>query len=338
MASQYQGLRATHWSSHLFFDTGDYPATKSGSESESESEFEYWRVKNTVLASIHLFVSLAFLVGILFGLPVKASFDVALSFMVSWPGALYTGWLDPSHGNVIGLILLALIQLTIWADFFVRTVMKDKWPLWIVATVFLSFTVANFLRIVDWYLRRFLGLGWYGMHHSVHLEPDEDALSDEEELLEQYSDGLLGLAYRDQLERTGQGTVSPREDESDDNDVDEDDVNSQLQYRDDQGDSFSAPAGRLPSRVTIDDCEEGPSAILFRSPLQSQQDPLQSTQQGSHFKQLSFRPRFRWQEKVPDHFRRGLVSFSMWFGIFYLGFEAGCLYMGHHYCKMGLNL
>lgn len=341
MSSSYQGIRATHWSTNLFFDTGDYPATKG--EFESESEFEDWRFTNTILALIHCLASLAFLVGVLCGLPIKAFGDVALSFMISWPGAMYTGWLDPSHGQIIGLIVLALVQLAIWTDFFVRTVMRDKWPVWCVATVFLSFTVANFLRIMHWYLRRFLGLGVYGLHHPVRREPNEDALPDEdtlceEDILEPYNDGLLGSAYRDQLEGTGQGTASPQEDESDDNDANEDEVTSQPRYRDGNRDLSSSPAGKSQPSATIDNWKERPSVVPTCSPPQSQQNPSQTSQQGPRFKQLSFQPRFRWQEKVPDHFRRGLVSLSLWLGMSYLVLEAGCLYMGNHYCNMDLKL
>ena len=336
----YQGMRATHWSTNLFFDTGDYPAFKD----ESASEFEDWRVTNTIFAMIHSLANIAFLFGCVVGVPVKTVFDVLLSCIISWPGAMYAGWMDPSHGQIIGLIVITMIQLAIWTDFFVRTVMTDRWLVWCVATVFLLFTIANFLRMVRWYLRRFLSLDMYGMNHQVHLEPgedaspDEDTLCDEDALLEPYSDGLLGLAYRDQQEGTRQETGSSHQDEPNENDVNEDDVLSQLQHRDCNRDSSSAPAVGLQSRVLIDVREDGPSTIPTRNPPQSEQNPSPPSRQGPRFKQLSFQPRFRWQEKVPDHFRRGLVAISLGFGMFYLIFEAGSLYMGYHYCKMDLKM
>ena len=336
----YQGMPATHWSTNLFFDTGDYPAFKG----ESASEFEDWRGINTIFAIIHSLANFAFLFGCLVGLPVKTVFDVFLSCIISWPGAFYAGWMDPSHGQIIGLIVITMIQLAIWTDFFVRTVMTDKWPVWCVATVFLLFTIANFLRILRWYLRRFLSLDLYGMNHQVHLEPgedaspDEDTLCDEDALLEPYSDGLLGLAYRDQQEGTRQETGSPRQDEPNENDVDEDDVHSQLQHRDCNRDSSSAPAVGLQPRVLTDVREDGPSTIPTRNPPQSEQNPSPPSRQGPRFKQLSFQTRFRWQEKVPDHFRRGLVAISLGFGMFYLIFEAGSLYIGYHDCKMDLKM
>ena len=222
--------------------------------------------------------------------------------------------------------------------------MVDRWPVWCVVIVFLSFTIANFLRILHWYLRRFLGLGMYGMNDQVHLEPggdaspDEDTFYDEDASIEPYSDGLLGLAYRDQQEGTRQRTGSPRRDEPNDNDANEDDAHSQLQYCDCNRDSFSAPAVRLQPRIITHNWEDGPSTVPTRNPPQSEQNPSQPSRQGPRFKQLSFQPRFRWQEKVPDRFRRGLVALSLGFGMFYLIFEAGSLYMGYHYCKMELKM
>ena len=354
MAPGYQGQRATHWSTHLFLDTGDYPAIKD--DAEPESEFEDWRAQNTIMAIIHCLASMVFLLICLgLGLDFSGFMDVALSFFLSFPITMFTGWLDPVHGEIVGLILLLTVQLAIWTDFFVRTVVIDKfsrWPLCLVGTALLLFIFANLLRVVHWYWRRFLGLGMHRADRQVGPEIDEDALpepySDENALVpphgdedgpsESYSDGLLGLAYREQLEASGQQPDTSKMGKPGDNDTDEEDHDSQMQPYHDTEEPPPASVVRAQSPVLTEDYGEGPSALPISPPLSQQDFSLQTRQQESHFKPLSFQPRFRWQENVPNRFHKSLASLSLCCGICYLGAEAASLSMGKHYCKMNIPL
>ena len=82
---------------------------------------------------------------------------------------------------------------------------------------------------------------------------DEDALltlhGDADGLSEWYSDGLLGLAYREQLEASGQQTNISKMGKPVDNDTDEEDRDSQMQHYHDNEELSPASALRAQSPV-----------------------------------------------------------------------------------------
>ena len=147
-----------------------------------------------------------------------------------------------------------------------------------------------------------------------------------------------GLAYREQLEASGQQTNKSKVSKPVDNDTDEEDRDSQMQHYHDNEEPSPASAVRAQSPVLTDNYGEGPSALPISPPLSQQGFSLQTRQQEPFFKALSFQPRFRWQENVPDRFHQSLASFSLCCGICYLGAEAASLSMGKHYCKMNIPL
>ena len=353
MASDHQGQRATRWPTHLFFDTGYYPAIKDGIE--SESEFEDWKVKNTILAIIHSLVSMLFLLICLVLEPDFSGFiDVGLSVFLSFPITMYTSWLDPLHAEILGLILLDTLQFAVWIDFFVRTVIIGKTsrrPQCILGTALLIFTFVNLLRVVHWYLRCFLCLGMHKAGGEANLEIDENALpepyseenallpphSDEEELPGSYSDGLLGLADREQLEETRQQTNSSKMNKFGGKDTDEGHDSQPQRYHDNDRPS-PASAIRAQSPFLTDDYAE-PTALQISPPPPRQGDSLQVRQQELHSKPLSFHPRFKWQQSnLPSRFHKSLASLSLCLGICYLSAETASLSMGAHYCRMNIPL
>ena len=196
-------------------------------------------------------------------------------------------------------------------DFFARTVIIGKasrWPQCIAGTALLLFTFANLLRVVHWYLRRFLGLGMHKAGGEAGLEIDEDALrepyndenafllpphGDEDGLPESYGNDLLGLAYREQQEGTRHQTDSSKMNKFSGKDTDEKNHDSQPKRSHDNDEPPPASAIRTSSPFLTDDYGEGPSALGITPPPPRQGDPLQVGQPEPHPKPISFHPRFR---------------------------------------------
>ena len=192
----------------------------------------------------------------------------------------------------------------------------------IVSTVLLPLAVVNLLRITHWYWRNFLGSSTNSARRQAQRSPDDEASAepyrDDDSSVETYSDGLLGSIYRDQLDGRNPETSLNLIYSSKDNGI-YDDINSELPYHDDNIDSSSAPADKTPISMTgqngegpstlRDEIGEGPSTKPTHSHTQWPQDLLEPSQNGppfeglsfqphirdgSHFKELSLQPRFRW--------------------------------------------
>ena len=317
------------------------------------SEFDAYSIMTVMLSTLYVLpILLLAIVDLCFLGQMNALAEIILCGVVSILTTLYTVQLNPRHGEIIVLVFLTLVQLTIWAEFFVRVVLIETkpWPLRVVATLSLSYAFGHLLFILHWYLRRFLGLGLDRGHRPTGVGTDEDepleSYSDENALVEpyrdnsdalpeSYSDGLLGLAYREQLEAMRQMAGSSKTDPSGNNDTDDEDPNSQLQYH---YDNMKSPSTSANPPATTSKCWGGPSTVPKVAPPPSPQDLLQSWEQGSHFRPLAFEPRFRWQEKVPGRFYRDMVSISLGAGIYYLVMQAAILYMRQRNCKMKIIL
>ena len=173
--------------------------------------------------------------------------------------------------------------------------------------------------------------------------PSVKMSDNDDELLECHGDGLLDSVYRHQLKKKLHSSNLHLRGGLENKEIYEDDINIALPYPDPDEDNSLAPGHEPPFPAMKDGVGEGPSTIPTTSPSQKSQDPPQPSQinpspkdvtSQTGFQNLSFEPRFRWQERVPLLFGRGLLFRGLGFGIPYLIFISGEIYKERYYCKM----
>ena len=173
--------------------------------------------------------------------------------------------------------------------------------------------------------------------------PSVKMSDNDDELLECHGDGLLDSVYRHQLKKKLHSSNLHLKSGLENKEIYEDDITIALAYSDPDEDKSSTPGHETRFLAMTDGVGEGPSIIPIVSSSENSQDPPQTSQDNPsskdfisqpHFQNLSFEPRFRWQERVPLLFGRGLLFCGLGFGIPYLIFMSGDLYTEKHYCMV----
>lgn len=348
---------ASHWSTHLFLDTSKGLRIYT----RDEAAFDDWKIRTTLIFGINFLVSMALFVAFGVGLGGEdEAVYVFLAVVLAWPSMFLVGWLDPSNREFMFLILVTLLHVTLWTWAFIRVMFLDNsssWLIKITSTILLPVTAVNLFRITRWYWKCFLDIdmNWPRRQARILLddemsgEPyrDEDASAEtsdnDDELLESHGDGLLDSIYRHQLKQKSHSSNLYLRGDPEDREIYGDGINLALPYPDPNEDDSSAPGHETRFLAMTDDVGEGPSTIPIVSPSQDSQDPPQTSQDNpsskdlssqTRFQNLSFEPRFRWQERVPLLFGRGLLLRGLGLGAPYSIFISRELYTERYYCKM----
>ncbi|KAK3716370.1 hypothetical protein LTR37_006520 [Vermiconidia calcicola] len=342
-------IRDTHWSTRFFHDTYEFPAHKTPLDSHEvpeSHEFLDWCTDTGILYFVSFFLQGALVLLTMFfpwaylmGAPDTSDFydttvkAIFLGFGVAWPSMAFFGlFMRPMHSYFIILSVLSLLQISLATVAFCASVNETfLWPIWIGIILQLCLHVAIFLNTVQWYSRRFLGLTIPREARSARPLIGDGNL----ELEDRYSDGELGLAYRDQLEESTERTASPADDSIDTTcslGLDRDRGPQTAEETEEVQSLLHDSTSSRPALASGHDCSEAYEPKSASDPAQGGEQHTESSEQELHFGSLSFKPHFKWQSKVPEYKSRGFASRVLWFGIPYIVFTIPVAHLQYRDC------